>query len=34
MLLVAAPVIVLGLVLPGPLYELAGRAATMIGGVQ
>ena len=34
MLLVAGPVIVLGLVLPGPIYELAQRAATMIGGVQ
>src|SRR6266851_4856467 len=32
MLLVAAPVIALGLVLPAPIYELAQRAALMIGG--
>ena len=31
-LLVAAPVIALGLVLPAPIYELAQRAARMIGG--
>jgi hydrogenase-4 component F len=34
MLLVAAPVVVLGLVLPAPIYELVQRAAKMIGGVQ
>jgi hydrogenase-4 component F len=34
MLLVAAPVVGLGLVLPAPLYELVRRAALMIGGVQ
>ena len=32
MLLVAAPVIVLGLALPAPIYELVRRAAEMIGG--
>jgi hydrogenase-4 component F len=32
MLLVAAPVIALGVVLPAPIYELARRAALMIGG--
>ena len=32
MLLVAAAVIALGLVLPAPIYELARRAALMIGG--
>jgi len=34
MLLVSAPLIGLGLVLPAPLYELVRRAALMIGGVQ
>jgi len=34
MLLVAVPVIVLGFVLPGPLYELMHRAAQMIGDAQ
>jgi len=34
MLLVAAPVIALGLVLPAPVYELAQRAALTIGGSQ
>jgi hydrogenase-4 component F len=34
MLLVAVPVIALGLVLPRPIYELLHRAATMIGGAQ
>jgi hydrogenase-4 component F len=32
MLLVAAPVVVLGLALPAPIYELAHRAAVLIGG--
>jgi hypothetical protein len=32
MFVVAAPVIALGLVLPAPIYELARRAAEMIGG--
>jgi hydrogenase-4 component F len=34
MLLVAAPVIALGLVLPTPVYELAQRAARLIGGTE
>ena len=34
MLFVAAPVVALGFVLPGPIYELAHRAALMIGGTQ
>jgi hydrogenase-4 component F len=34
MLLVAAPILLLGFVLPGPLYELVHRAALMIGGGQ
>jgi len=34
MLLVAAPVIALGLVLPAPLYELVHRAALLIGGTE
>ena len=34
MLLVAVPVIVLGVVLPAPLYELVHRAALMIAGAQ
>ena len=34
MLVVAAPVIALGLVLPAPIYELVQRAAQMIGGPQ
>ena len=34
MLLVAAPVVGLGLVLPAPLYELVHRAALLTGGVQ
>ena len=34
MLLVAAPVIALGLVLPAPVYELAQRAALVIGGSE
>jgi hypothetical protein len=34
MLLVAVPVIALGLVLPAPIYELVHRAAEMIGGSQ
>jgi hydrogenase-4 component F len=32
MLLAAAPVVALGVALPGPLYELARRAAQTIGG--
>ena len=32
MLLVAVPVIALGLVLPAPIYELVHRAAETIGG--
>ena len=34
MLLVAAPVIALGLVLPAPVYELAQRAALLVGGTE
>ena len=34
MLLVAAPVIALGLVLPAPIYELAQRAALLVGGTE
>src|SRR5437667_4472084 len=34
MLLVAAPVIALGLVLPAPIYELVRRAALVIGGSE
>jgi len=34
MLIVAAPVIALGLVLPAPLYELVHRAALLIGGTE
>jgi hypothetical protein len=34
MLLVAAPVIGLGVALPAPIYELAHRAALMIGGTR
>ncbi len=34
MLLVAAPVILFGLVLPTPLYELAQRAAQLLGGTE
>jgi hypothetical protein len=33
MLFAVAPVVVLGLFLPAPLYELAHRAAQTIGGV-
>jgi len=34
MLLVAVPVIALGLVLPAPIYELAQRAALLVGGAE
>src|SRR5438445_1812890 len=34
MLFVAAPVIALGLVLPAPIYELARRAALLLGGFR
>lgn len=34
MLLVAAPVVALGLVLPQPLYELISHAALLIGGMK
>ncbi|MBI5394892.1 MAG: hydrogenase 4 subunit F, partial [Verrucomicrobia bacterium] len=34
MVLVAVPVVVMGLVLPAPLYELVHRAAVMIGGMS
>jgi hydrogenase-4 component F len=32
MLLVAVPVVVFGLMLPAPIYELVRRAAVMMGG--
>ena len=32
MLLVAVPVVALGFVLPGPLFQLVGRAAQIIAG--
>jgi hypothetical protein len=34
MLLVAVPIISLGLALPAPVYELVRRAAGIIGGAQ
>jgi len=34
MLVVAAPLIALGLVLPAPIYELAQRAALLVGGTE
>src|SRR5262249_15850328 len=34
MLLVAAPVVALGVVLPAPLYALVQRAAQIIGGIE
>ena len=34
MVLVAVPVIAMGLVLPAPIYELVQRAAVIIGGMQ